>query len=76
VAVVALLLCATFAVISFSLRPQPDATGVLLKADRLVRTAGDSQRAHERSPATPREPTVTLQPSSGARVIDPSSVCG
>ncbi len=41
----ALLLCAAFVVISFSLRPQADATRVLVKADRLVRTAGDGHRA-------------------------------
>ena len=45
VAAVALLLCATFVVISFSLRPQADATRALVKADRLVRTAGDGRRA-------------------------------
>jgi hypothetical protein len=45
VAAVALLFCATFVVISFSLRPQQDSTHVLVKADRLVRTAGDGRRA-------------------------------
>ena len=45
VVAVALLLCATFVVISFSLRPQADATRVLVKADRLVRTAGEGRRA-------------------------------
>jgi hypothetical protein len=45
VAAVALLFCATFVVISFSLRPQTGSTRVLVKADRLVRTAGDGQRA-------------------------------
>ena len=44
VVAVALLLCATFVMISFSLRPQADATRVV-KADRLVRTAGDGRRA-------------------------------
>jgi hypothetical protein len=32
-------------VISFSLRPQADPTRVLVKADRLVRTAGEGRRA-------------------------------
>ena len=45
VAVVALLFCATFAMISFSARSQADLTRVLVKADRLVRTAGDGHRA-------------------------------
>jgi len=45
VAAVALLFCATFVVISFSLRSQVDSTRVLVKADRLVRTAGDGRRA-------------------------------
>lgn len=45
VVVVALLLCATFVVISFSLRPQADPTRVLVKTDRLVRTAGEGRRA-------------------------------
>jgi hypothetical protein len=42
---VALLSCATFVAISFSLRPQGDASRVLVKADRLVRTADDGRRA-------------------------------
>jgi hypothetical protein len=45
VVAVALLLCATFVVISVSLRPQADVTRVLVKADRLVRTAGEGRRA-------------------------------
>jgi hypothetical protein len=45
VVAVALFLCATFVGISFSLRPQADATRVLVRADRLVRTAGEGRRA-------------------------------
>jgi hypothetical protein len=45
VVAVALLFCATFVMISFSLRPQLDSTRVLVKADRLVRTAVDGARA-------------------------------
>jgi hypothetical protein len=44
--VVGALLCLAFVVISFSLRPQPDSGHVLVKADRLVRTAGEPHRAH------------------------------
>jgi hypothetical protein len=40
VMVVGVLFCLTFVVVSFSLRPQPDSGHVLVKADRLVRTAG------------------------------------
>lgn len=40
VMVVGLLFCAVFVAISFWLRPQPDDGRVLVKADRLVRTAG------------------------------------
>jgi hypothetical protein len=43
---VGLLFCAAFVVISFSLRPQPDNGHVLLKADRLVRTAGEPHKAN------------------------------
>ena len=37
---VGLLLCAAFVAICFFSRPQPDNTYVLLKADKLMRTAG------------------------------------
>ncbi|MFT4116566.1 hypothetical protein [Bradyrhizobium sp.] len=42
VAIVGTLFCLAFVVISFSLRPQVEETHVLLKADRLVRTAGQT----------------------------------
>ncbi|MGO4510921.1 hypothetical protein AB4Z51_28320 [Bradyrhizobium sp. 2TAF36] len=42
VAVVGLLFCLAFVVISFSLRPQLEDTRVAVKADRLVRTAGQA----------------------------------
>jgi hypothetical protein len=44
--VVGLLFCCAFIVISFSLRPQPEAGHVLVKADRLVRTAGEPHKAN------------------------------
>lgn len=44
VAIVGTLFCLAFVVISFSLRPQVEDTRVAVKADRLVRTAG--QAAH------------------------------
>jgi hypothetical protein len=37
---VGLLFCAAFVAISFLAREQPDRNYVLIKADRLVRTAG------------------------------------
>ncbi|OAF19631.1 hypothetical protein [Bradyrhizobium neotropicale] len=42
VAIVGSLFCLAFVVISFSLRPQVEDTHVLVKADRLVRTAGQA----------------------------------
>lgn len=45
VAVVGVLFCLAFVVISFSLRPQTEETRVLVKADRLVRTAGEGRPA-------------------------------
>jgi len=46
VAVVGLLFCAAFVVISFSLRPQPEHGHVLVKADKLVRTAGEPRKTN------------------------------
>lgn len=46
VMVVGMLFCLTFVVISFSLRPRPDSGHVLVKADRLVRTAGEPHKAN------------------------------
>ena len=44
--VIGLLFCAAFVAISFSLRPQPETDRVLVKADRLMRTAGQPQKAN------------------------------
>jgi hypothetical protein len=44
--VVGLLFCAVFVAISFSLRPQVDSGRVLVKADRLLRTAGEPHKAN------------------------------
>lgn len=44
--VVGVLFCVAFVVISFSLRPQPENGRVLVKADRLVRTAGELHNAN------------------------------
>ena len=41
-----LLCCAVFVLISFSLRVQPDDDRVLVKADKLMRTAGGSKKAN------------------------------
>ena len=41
VMLVGLLFCAAFVVFSFFAREQPDNTYVLIKADMLVRTAGN-----------------------------------
>jgi hypothetical protein len=46
VMVVGLLFCLAFVAVSFSLRPQPESGRVLVKADRLVRTAGEPHRAN------------------------------
>ncbi|MEP6838200.1 MAG: hypothetical protein ABJA75_09115 [Bradyrhizobium sp.] len=46
VMVVGLLFCLAFVVVSFSLRPQPESGHVLVKADRLMRTAGELHRAN------------------------------
>lgn len=46
VAVVGLLFCLAFVAISFSLRPQVEDTRVAVKADRLVRTAGEGPHAN------------------------------
>jgi hypothetical protein len=44
--VVGLLFCVAFVVISFSLREQPDSGHVLVKADKLVRTAGEPRKTN------------------------------
>jgi hypothetical protein len=46
VMVVGLLLCAAFVAISFSLRSQPQGSRALVKADRLLRTAGEARPAN------------------------------
>lgn len=46
VAIVGTLFCLAFVVISFSLRPQVEDTRVAVKADRLVRTAGQAAHAN------------------------------
>ena len=43
---VGLLFCLAFIVISFSLRPHEESGHVLVKADRLVRTAGGPLKAN------------------------------
>jgi hypothetical protein len=45
VAIVGALFCLAFVAISFSLRPQTEETRVLVKADRLIRTAGQAAPA-------------------------------
>jgi hypothetical protein len=46
VMVVGLLFCMAFVAISFSLRPPPESGQVLVKADRLMRTAGEPHKAN------------------------------
>ncbi|AMA58079.1 hypothetical protein [Bradyrhizobium sp. CCGE-LA001] len=46
VAVVGTLFCLAFVLISFSVRPQAEDTRVAVKADRLVRTAGQPPRTN------------------------------
>lgn len=43
---IGLLFCAAFVIISFSLRTPPDNDRVLVKADKLVRTAGEAKKAN------------------------------
>ena len=43
---VGLLFCLAFVVISFSLAPQAESGHVLVKADRLVHTAGEPHKAN------------------------------
>ncbi len=43
---IGLLFCAAFVAISFSLRPSQDDDRVLVKADKLVRTAGEAKKAN------------------------------
>ena len=46
VMVVGLLFCMAFVAISFSLRPPPESGQVPVKADRLMRTAGEAHKAN------------------------------
>ena len=46
VAIVGVLFCCAFVAISFSLRPASGEVHVLVKADRLVRTAGEGPAAY------------------------------
>jgi hypothetical protein len=46
VMVIGLLFCGVFVAVSVSLRPQPETDRVLVKADRLVRTAGQPHKAN------------------------------
>ena len=43
---IGLLFCAAFVIISFSLRSPPGNDQVLVKADKLVRTAGEGKKAN------------------------------
>jgi hypothetical protein len=45
VALVGFLCCVAFIIVSLSLAPRPEASHVLVKADRLVRTAGEAKPA-------------------------------
>ena len=46
VAIVGMLFCLAFVVITFALRPVSEEVHVLVKADRLVRTAGERPAAY------------------------------
>ncbi len=46
VMVIGLMFCAAFVLISFSLRAPPESDRVLVKADKIVRTAGQGQKAN------------------------------
>ncbi|WP_409191924.1 hypothetical protein [Bradyrhizobium sp. RDM4] len=67
---VGLVLCLAFLAISFWLRPQPSDDRVLVKADRLVRTAGEHQQGEIVSPTVGRAFSYLTPPdafSSGDR---------
>jgi len=46
VMVIGLLFCAAFVIISFSLRAPPENDRVLVKADKLMRTAGEAKKTN------------------------------
>jgi hypothetical protein len=46
VVMLGVLFCTAFVMISFSLRPQNDEPRVLVKADRLIHTAGEQRPAN------------------------------
>jgi hypothetical protein len=46
VMVIGLMFCTAFIVIAFSLRTPPASDRVLVKADKIVRTAGEAQKAN------------------------------
>jgi hypothetical protein len=46
VMVIGMLFCAAFVLISFSLRAPPQSDRVLVKADKIVRTAGEAKKAN------------------------------
>ena len=46
VMVIGLMFCAAFIVIAFSLRAPPQDDRVLVKADKIVRTAGEANKAN------------------------------
>lgn len=46
VMVIGLLFCMAFVAISFSLRTQPETDRVVVKADRLTRTASQTQKTN------------------------------
>ena len=46
VMVIGLLFCVAFVLISFSLRAPPESDRVLVKADKIVRTAGEAKKAN------------------------------
>jgi hypothetical protein len=46
VMVVGILFCAAFVLVSLFLRPLPEESRALVKADRLVRTAGEAKSAN------------------------------
>ncbi len=46
VMIVGALFCIAFVAVSFSLRPQPEESHALVKADRLIHTAGEPRHAN------------------------------
>ena len=67
VMIIGLTLCAVFVLVSYFLKQQPDNAYVLLKADKLIRTAG--RQAPANWPHRTQIPRNTMQAPPAARIF-------